>query len=408
MWEGLLKRYPDDPPAPGPARSDRADARRPGALVTCSRDLPPPGHRPVPRPLRPALRGRGVIQGLREPPPAAGESAWTWCATACATRSCPATRALMAVVDGRREALLLARLPRPRARRSPPARERREAHQGRHRRGRPAPLRARPDRRQRGQHLGAPRGHVLYVTPAGVCKGFLTPEMIVRTDLEGRPQGGGRASTEILMHTAVYRRRADVRAVVHAHPPDRHRVRGGGHRPRPPAHRGGGGDAGRRCPSSPTASPRPTSWRDNVGRRHLRRARPAHGEPRGDHRRRRPLPGLGAHGDASSSSRGSRWSTRILGPGPPAPAERGRAAAWTSRTAPVIRRPSATRRRSRRGPGAGRRRGPSADGTVTLTRRELVRLIDGRRRALPARAAAGLDWELGAGHSACADREEHG
>lgn len=59
----------------------------------------------------------------------------------------------------------------------------------------------------------------LFVTPAGVCKGFLTPEMIVRTDLEGRPQGGGRASTEILMHTAVYRRRADVRAVVHAHPP---------------------------------------------------------------------------------------------------------------------------------------------------------------------------------------------
>jgi L-fuculose-phosphate aldolase len=62
-------------------------------------------------------------------------------------------------------------------------------------------------------------GDALLVTPAGVCKGFLTPEMMVRTDLEGRPQGGGRASTEILMHTAVYRRRADVRAVVHAHPP---------------------------------------------------------------------------------------------------------------------------------------------------------------------------------------------
>ena len=63
------------------------------------------------------------------------------------------------------------------------------------------------------------KGDTLFVTPAGVCKGFLTPEMIVRTDLEGRPQGGGRASSEILMHTAVYRRRADVRAVVHAHPP---------------------------------------------------------------------------------------------------------------------------------------------------------------------------------------------
>jgi len=59
----------------------------------------------------------------------------------------------------------------------------------------------------------------ILITPAGVCKGFLTPEMIVRTDLEGRPLDGGRASTETLMHTAVYRRRADVHAVVHAHPP---------------------------------------------------------------------------------------------------------------------------------------------------------------------------------------------
>ncbi|HUG52442.1 MAG TPA: class II aldolase/adducin family protein [Vicinamibacteria bacterium] len=59
----------------------------------------------------------------------------------------------------------------------------------------------------------------LLITPAGVCKGFLTPDMIVRTDLEGRPRDGGRASTETLMHTAVYRRRGDVHAVVHAHPP---------------------------------------------------------------------------------------------------------------------------------------------------------------------------------------------
>ncbi len=62
-------------------------------------------------------------------------------------------------------------------------------------------------------------GDTLWVTPAGVCKGFLASDMIVRTDLEGRPLEGGRASTEILMHAAVYRRRPDVRAVVHAHPP---------------------------------------------------------------------------------------------------------------------------------------------------------------------------------------------
>ena len=68
-------------------------------------------------------------------------------------------------------------------------------------------------------NISVRRGDALFVTPAGVCKGFLTPDMIVRTDLEGRAQGAGRASTEVLMHTAVYRKRPDVTAVVHAHPP---------------------------------------------------------------------------------------------------------------------------------------------------------------------------------------------
>jgi L-fuculose-phosphate aldolase len=68
-------------------------------------------------------------------------------------------------------------------------------------------------------NISVRQGQTLLVTPAGVCKGFLNPDEIVRTDLEGQPQGGGRASTEILMHTAVYKRRGDVGAVVHAHPP---------------------------------------------------------------------------------------------------------------------------------------------------------------------------------------------
>jgi L-fuculose-phosphate aldolase len=62
-------------------------------------------------------------------------------------------------------------------------------------------------------------GDRLLVTPGGRCKGFLSPEDVVVTDLEGRPEGGGGATSEILMHAAVYRRRSDVRAVVHAHPP---------------------------------------------------------------------------------------------------------------------------------------------------------------------------------------------
>jgi L-fuculose-phosphate aldolase len=61
-------------------------------------------------------------------------------------------------------------------------------------------------------------GDRLYVTPGGACKGFLTPQDVVTTDLEGRPERGGHATSEILMHVAVYSRRPDVGAVVHAHP----------------------------------------------------------------------------------------------------------------------------------------------------------------------------------------------
>jgi len=63
-------------------------------------------------------------------------------------------------------------------------------------------------------------GDALYVTPAGVCKGFLTPDMIVKTDLAGKQlEGRLRVSSEVEMHTAIYARRSDVGAVVHAHPP---------------------------------------------------------------------------------------------------------------------------------------------------------------------------------------------
>jgi L-fuculose-phosphate aldolase len=60
----------------------------------------------------------------------------------------------------------------------------------------------------------------LLVTAGGVSKGFLTPELIVETDADGvRLGGASRVSSEIAMHAAIYRRRPDVSAVVHAHPP---------------------------------------------------------------------------------------------------------------------------------------------------------------------------------------------
>jgi L-fuculose-phosphate aldolase len=60
----------------------------------------------------------------------------------------------------------------------------------------------------------------LLMTPKGVCKGFMTPDIMCITDTEGRKLQGDRdPSSEILMHLEVYRQRPDVQAVVHAHPP---------------------------------------------------------------------------------------------------------------------------------------------------------------------------------------------
>lgn len=66
-----------------------------------------------------------------------------------------------------------------------------------------------------------PDGTIL-ITPAGLCKGELTPEDLVVVDAEGRTlraAPGRRPSSEQLLHLHVYRRRADIQACVHAHPP---------------------------------------------------------------------------------------------------------------------------------------------------------------------------------------------
>ena len=62
-------------------------------------------------------------------------------------------------------------------------------------------------------------GHIL-VTPAGLSKVDVTPDTLVELSPEGEQvtEGLG-ASSEVGMHLRIYRDRADVRAVVHAHPP---------------------------------------------------------------------------------------------------------------------------------------------------------------------------------------------
>ena len=60
----------------------------------------------------------------------------------------------------------------------------------------------------------------ILITPSGVGKGRMTPDMLVLCDLEGVILEGDRPpSSESKMHLMIYRERPDVRAVVHAHPP---------------------------------------------------------------------------------------------------------------------------------------------------------------------------------------------
>ncbi len=64
--------------------------------------------------------------------------------------------------------------------------------------------------------------NLLLTTPSGVSKGFMTPEMILKADMDGKPVSANsqyRPSSEIKMHIEVYRQRPDVKSVIHVHPP---------------------------------------------------------------------------------------------------------------------------------------------------------------------------------------------
>ena len=56
-------------------------------------------------------------------------------------------------------------------------------------------------------------------TPSGVSKGHLRPADLIVIDNHGRAVEGGEPSSEIKMHVAIYAKRPDCQAVVHAHPP---------------------------------------------------------------------------------------------------------------------------------------------------------------------------------------------
>jgi L-fuculose-phosphate aldolase len=59
-------------------------------------------------------------------------------------------------------------------------------------------------------------------TPTGLSKGFLRPEMITIGVMDGKQvdtENKYKRTSEILLHLAIYKKRADVKAVIHSHPP---------------------------------------------------------------------------------------------------------------------------------------------------------------------------------------------
>lgn len=62
-------------------------------------------------------------------------------------------------------------------------------------------------------------GDRILITPAGFNKWFLSTFDLVVCDMQGNYKSGKKdPSTEIRLHTFIYERRSDIRAVCHAHP----------------------------------------------------------------------------------------------------------------------------------------------------------------------------------------------
>lgn len=59
----------------------------------------------------------------------------------------------------------------------------------------------------------------LLITPSGMNKSFLKEDDLIIVNMNGEVlEGNGKPSTEILMHFEIYKKREDVKAIIHSHP----------------------------------------------------------------------------------------------------------------------------------------------------------------------------------------------
>ncbi len=57
----------------------------------------------------------------------------------------------------------------------------------------------------------------IYITATGTALGFLERKDVVLVDYEGKEISKGKASSEIKLHVAIYRKRPDIKAIIHTH-----------------------------------------------------------------------------------------------------------------------------------------------------------------------------------------------
>ena len=61
-------------------------------------------------------------------------------------------------------------------------------------------------------------GDSIFITATGTSLGYVTPDSLVRLDMDGNVREGGRPSSEYRMHLAIYNKFPKIKAVVHTHP----------------------------------------------------------------------------------------------------------------------------------------------------------------------------------------------
>ncbi len=71
-----------------------------------------------------------------------------------------------------------------------------------------------------GGNISVKEKELLLITPTGINKGLIKQEDLLVVDFNGKViEGKGKPSTEILMHYEIYKKRNDITAIIHSHPP---------------------------------------------------------------------------------------------------------------------------------------------------------------------------------------------